>query len=121
MLVGRGIICKRISDFKLSFSKCIYSEHTILKFRWLCFSIYRPADFGNLSIFYEEISVSLSKAILKYQKIIIMGDFNIDLYIGYKGIGFNKLSEYCDLFNLTNVIKPETCFTNPITPLSISF
>ena len=38
-----------------------------------------------------------------------MGDFDIDLKI--KGFGFNKLDEFCDLFNLTNLIKIETCFT----------
>ena len=39
-----------------------------------------------------------------------MGDFNIDLKI--KGFGFNKLDQFWDLFNLTNLIKTETCFTN---------
>ena len=38
-----------------------------------------------------------------------MGDFNVDLKI--KGFGFSKLDEFCDLFNLTNFIKTETCFT----------
>ena len=55
----------------------------------ICFSIPRPPDPGNLSIFFEELSESLSKAILKYQNIIIMGDFNMDLKS--KGFGFNKL------------------------------
>ena len=107
--VRRGIIYKRISDFKLSFSECICSELTISKSRWLCFSMHRPPDPSKLSIAFEELSESLSKAILKYQSIIIMGDFNIDQKI--KVIGFNKLDEFCDLFNLTNLIKTETCFT----------
>ena len=80
MFVKRGIICKRISDFELSFSECICSELTISKSRWICFSIYRPPDPGNLSIFFEELSESLRKAILKYHN-IVMGDFNIDLKI----------------------------------------
>ena len=107
MFVRRGIICKRISDFEQSFSECICSELTISKRRWLCFSIYRLPDPGNLSIFFEELSEPLSRGILKYQ-IIIMGNFNIDLKI--KGFGFNKLDEFCNWFNLTNVIKTETCF-----------
>ena len=37
-----------------------------------------------------------------------MGDFNIDLKI--KGFGFNKLDQFCNLFNLTNLIKTDTCF-----------
>ena len=28
-----------------------------------------------------------------------------------KSIGFNKLDEFCDLFNLTNFLKSVTCFT----------
>ena len=119
VFVRRGIICKRISDFELSFSECICSELTISKSRWLCFSIYRLPDPGNLSIFFEELSESLSKAILKYQNIIIMGGFNIDLKI--KGFGFNKLDQFCALFNLTNLMKTETCFTKPIGPSSICF
>ena len=89
VFVWKGTICKRISDFELSLLECICSKLTISKSRWLCFSIYRPTDPGNLSIFFEELSESLSKAILKYQNIIIMGDFNMDLKI--KGFGFNKL------------------------------
>ena len=107
MFVRRGIICKRISDFELSFSEC--SELIISKSRWVCFSIYRPPDPVNFSIFFEELSESLSKVILKYQHVITMRDFNIDLKI--KGFGFNKLDELCNLFNLTNLIKTETCFT----------
>ena len=97
MFVRRGIICKRISDFELSFSECICSELTISKSGWLCLyirSIYRPPNPGNLSIFFKKLSESLSKAILKYQNIIIMGDFNIDLKL--MGFGFNKLDQFCD-------------------------
>ena len=39
-----------------------------------------------------------------------MGDFKIDLKS--KGIGLNKIDEFCDLFNVTNLIVSETCFTN---------
>ena len=28
-----------------------------------------------------------------------------------KSLGHDKLDEFCDLFNLTNLIKSETCFT----------
>ena len=56
VFVRRGINYKRISDFELSFSECIRSKLTISKSRWLGFSIYRPPDPGNLSIFFEELS-----------------------------------------------------------------
>ena len=40
-----------------------------------------------------------------------MGDFNIDITKEYFS-GFDKLEELCDTFNLTNLIKSETCYTN---------
>ena len=38
-----------------------------------------------------------------------MGDFNIDFK--NKGAGFDKLSEMYDTFNLTNLIKSDTCYS----------
>ena len=39
-----------------------------------------------------------------------MGDFNIDLN-KTDSIGFGKLEELSDNFNLTNIVKSNTCFT----------
>ena len=40
-----------------------------------------------------------------------MGDFNIDIAKEYLS-GIGKLEELRDVFNLTNLIKSETCYTN---------
>ena len=40
-----------------------------------------------------------------------MGDFNIDIK-KENSIAYNKLEEFCDTFNLTNLAKTETCFMN---------
>ena len=50
----------------------------------------------NLLTFFEELTTSLSKAILKYENLLIMGDFNIDMKS--KSLGYDKLDEFCDLF-----------------------
>ena len=39
-----------------------------------------------------------------------MGDFNVDLN-KTDCIGFGKLEEFCDNFNLTNIVKRNICFT----------
>ena len=39
-----------------------------------------------------------------------MGNFNIGLN-KTDCIGFGKLEEFCDNFNLTNIVKRNTCFT----------
>ena len=59
------------------------------------------------------MTTSLTKAISNYENVIVMGDFNIDL----KCIGSNNLSEFCDLFHLTNILKSDTCFTKTHTSL----
>ena len=38
-----------------------------------------------------------------------MGDFNIN--VTNRGVEFGKSEEFCDLFNLTNLITSPTCFT----------
>ena len=38
-----------------------------------------------------------------------MGDFNND--VANRGVEFDKLDEFCDLFNLTTLITSPTCFT----------
>ena len=107
--VKKGLICKRLKNFETTTSECIYSEITISKRKWLCFSIYRPTSNENLEIFFEELTNSLSKASESYEHFIIMGDFSID--ITNKGVELDKLDEFCDLFNLTNLITSPTCFT----------
>ena len=41
-------------------------------------SIYRTSDFSNLDIILDEVTLSLDKASLTLENIIIMEDFNID-------------------------------------------
>ena len=43
-----------------------------------------------------------------YERYIIMGDFNID--VTNKEVEFDKLGEFCDLFNLTNLITSDCMF-----------
>ena len=57
----------------------------------------------------------LTKVTSNYENIIFMGDFNID--IKCKGVGLNNLSDFCDLFHLTSIVKSDTCFTKTHTSL----
>ena len=58
---------------------------------------------SNLSTFFGELTTSLSKAILKYENILIMGDFNMD--VKNKSLGYDKIDEFRDVYNLTDLIK----------------
>ena len=50
----------------------------------------------------------ISKALCKYENLIVMGDFNID--IKSSNSDKDKLEYFCDLFNLTNLVHSDTCF-----------
>ena len=82
---------------------------TIAKKKGLYFSIYRPPTPENLTSFFEEPTDCFSKGSESYENFIILGDFNIDVKV--VGSELDKLEEFCDLFNLTNLIRYETCFT----------
>ena len=59
----------------------ICSEFTISLKKWICFSIHRPPSTGNIKTYFEEIKEVISKALCKYENLITMGDFNIDMKI----------------------------------------
>ena len=74
-------------------------------------SVYRSPSSSNIDTFYAELTISLSNAVNKFDNLIVMGDSNI--YITKEDCsGFDKLKEFCDTFNPTNLIKSETCYTN---------
>ena len=108
--VRKGFITKKIKEYETKVSETIASEFTISKKKWFCLSVYRPPTSTNLDIFFEELTNSLSKAVNKYDNLIVMGDFNIDLN-KTDCIGFGNLKCFRDNFNLTNLVKSNTCFT----------
>ena len=50
----------------------------------------------------------ISKALCKHENLIVMGDFDID--IKSSNSDKDKLENFCDLFNLTNLVHSETLF-----------
>ena len=43
--------------------------------------MYRPPNPNNMNTFFDETTACLNKAAVKYENIIIVGDFNIDIKI----------------------------------------
>ena len=60
--VKKCLICKRLKNFKTITNKCICSEITICKRKWLCFSTCRSSSNENFKVFFEELTNSFSKA-----------------------------------------------------------
>ena len=107
--VKRSIICKKVNHYETVVLESICSEITISRNKWFCTCIYRPPNFNNLDMFFKEVIVPRGKASLTYGNFIIMGGFNI--VINTAGIDVDKLDEFCNLFDLTNLMKTEICCT----------
>ena len=90
-------------------SEIILSEITITNNKWAIFSACRPPCNSNIETFLGDLSSLLSKYLRKYNNVIIMSDFNI--VKDKKNLNFDKFSEFCDAFNMSNLVKDCTCFT----------
>ena len=92
-----GKISEKIcTEFRVSKKKCFFQ------------SAYRPPSCNNIVTFFEELTDSLSRVIKNYEKIILMGDFHMDIK-KENSTACDKLEEFCDTFNLSNLVKSETC------------
>ena len=79
-------------------SEIILSEVNIKNNKWAIFSVYRPPSNWNIEAFLGDLWSILNKYLSKYDKVIIMGDFDIDVK-NKVNPNFNKFSEFCDTFN----------------------
>ena len=107
--VRKSFICKRLKKLEPKFSEVICSEFTISNQKWICFSVYRPPTQSNLDCFFNELTISLSQASIMCDNFNVMGDFNIE--VNLPDHEYDKLEEFFHLFDMSNLIKSNTCFT----------
>ena len=60
-------------------------------------------------ISWENSEISLTTI---YDNLLILGDFNSEIHE-------TAMSEFCDIYNLQNLITQPTCYKNPLNPSSI--
>ena len=77
--VRKGLIWKPFEDTINLNSEIILSEITVKNNKWATFSVYRPPSNSNIETFLGDLWSILNKYLSKYVKIIIMGDFDIDV------------------------------------------
>ena len=58
----------------------------------------------------------MNKFVNDYDNIIMMGALNCDVDNKHEN---NKILNFCKSFSLTNIVKEQTCFKNPIKPTCI--
>ena len=106
--IREGFISKRMSEYETKTSETICLELSLKSKKWFIMFGYRPESISR-DLFFEEINLTLSKAMDKYQNILFIGDLNIDLNLPNNDKK-NFLSDLCDIFDLTNMVKDKTCF-----------
>ena len=77
MYVREGFISKRIVDFETKTSETICLELSLRNKKWFIMFGYRPESISR-DLFFNEINLTLSKAMDKYNNVIFIGDLNID-------------------------------------------
>ena len=91
-------------------NETILSEIIIKNHNWVIFSAHRPPCNSNIEKVLGNLSSLLNKYFTKFDNVIIMGDFNIDVK-DKKSPNFDKFSEFCDTYSMSNLVKDYTYFT----------
>ena len=79
-----------------------------LKKSQLFFGRYNPNK-ENISYFLNTWGPTIDHYMPKYDNLILLGDFNIEMRE-------NLMKDFCDTYDLINLIKDPTCFKNPLNP-----
>ena len=106
VFIRQGLITRRLPKFKTKVSETICVELTISKKKWCILFAYRPPQNNNLKLFFEVINLSLSTIVNEYDNIMLIRDLNLNT----KSNNNSYYSDSCDTFDLTNLIKANTCF-----------
>ena len=113
LLFVRGDILSRIlTEYKtLTNVECIFIEISIRKKNWLLCCSYNPYK-SNISTHMHHLSKGLDIYMNKYDNILFLGDFNSETSENY-------LDDFCNVYNLRNIVTEPTCFKNPENPSCI--
>ena len=77
-------------------------EINLKKQKWVIMGIYRPPNM-NKTYFSDNLSRTIDCYSTKYDRILIMGDFNLEP-------SDETIEILCDSYNLYNLVKDNTCF-----------
>ena len=106
------IPCKRITSYSFPGNvESMVIEITLGSKKWLLVGGYNPKK-ESISYFLSHVSNSLDKILSSHENFLIMGDFNCQVFE-------NEMKNFCEMYDLVNLIKGPTCYKNPKNPSSI--
>ena len=104
LCLREDIASKIIFVFKLPVEGFLI-EVNVCRKKWLLGWFYNPHK-TYVSDFLKEISKVLNLTTANYEHLLIVGDLNSEVKEKY-------LTEFCQMYNLGNVINMPSCFKNP--------
>ena len=94
-----GFMVKRVSHLETEKAETTYLEITIAKKKWYIL----PSPIASKTKFLEKISVTLNKALNKYDNLLSAGDLNINT-LRPTSRWSNHLSDLNDTFSWTSLV-----------------
>ena len=110
--VKEGIPCRQLkTNGGIDNLNGIFLEINLRKRKWLLFGGYNNCK-HNINNFLKNISPTLDHYMCKLDNFILVGDYNSE-------ISEKAMKEFCETYNLNNLVTEPTCFKNPLNPSSI--
>ena len=92
-------------------AECIFVEISLRKKNWLLCCFYNSHK-SNISTHMHHLSKGLDIHMNKQDNILFLGDFNSETLENY-------LNDFCNVYNLWNIVKEPTCFQKLDNPSCI--
>ena len=104
--------CKEIKSHKLTKkTEGIFLKLTIRNTKWLIMGGYNPKK-ENIKNFLDQVGKELDRFLPNYENFLLLGDFNSEMCEEH-------MKEFCETYNLTNLITDPTCFKSINNPSCI--
>ena len=103
---SKQLLCESNED-----SECLSIEINIHNKKWLIFGTYNPNK-SQIRNHLKILSEKIDQFSPFYDNWILMGDFNSETCE-------EDMHDFCEVYNLKNLVKEPTCFKNPLNPSCI--
>ena len=106
------LACHELKSHELpSNVECTFLEMRIRQSKWLIVCGYNSHK-NNISYFLGHVGRELDKYLPKYENLLLLGDWN-------SAVTEVEMREFCETYNLENLIKDPTCYKSADNPSSI--